>query len=349
MLHSDRRGSMYLPRGTTVRQVCLGVSAIVIYDGRMGLDPKSLKLFTRVVELGTIAAAAEREHIAAAAVSKRLADLEAELGAVLLVRNNKGIQPTATGRILVDLSRRVLNDLDCLREVMRDYARGAAGQVRVFANISAITEFLPEALSTFMARYPKVYIHLQERVSAAIVDAVRSNAADVGILIDRGPMEGIEYRPYRNDQLTLVVPTGHPLARRRTVRFAEALEFEFVGLHVNSQLNLQLLRAASDLGIAWKCRVHVTSYDALAHMVQSRLGIGVLPSRIGRAYAKALRIRLLSLDEPWARRTLVVAVRTFDAMAPAVRLLVEHLLSTPPEPTGRGASQGPRQAPDNAG
>ncbi len=290
----------------------------MIYDGRVALDPKSLRLFTRVVELGTIAAAAAREHIAAAAVSKRLADLEAQLGTPLFLRTNKGIEPTAAGRILVDLSRRVLNDLDSLRRVMREYARGATGHVRLFANISAITQFLPEALSTFMARHPGVHVHLEEGVSGAVADAIASNAADVGILIDRGPLDGVECRPYRRDELALVVPTGHILAARRTVRFAEALEFDFVGLHVNSQLSLQLLRAAGDLGIAWKCRVHVTSY-------------------IGRAYAKALRLRLLSLDEPWTRRTLVVAVRSFSGLAPAPELLVNHLLSDPAQDVSRSA------------
>jgi len=315
----------------------VGGAAIMIYDGRVALDPKSLRLFTRVVELGTIAAAAAREHIAAAAVSKRLADLEAQLGTPLFLRTNKGIEPTAAGRILVDLSRRVLNDLDSLRRVMREYARGATGHVRLFANISAITQFLPEALSTFMARHPGVHVHLEEGVSGAVADAIASNAADVGILIDRGPLDGVECRPYRRDELALVVPTGHILAARRTVRFAEALEFDFVGLHVNSQLSLQLLRAAGDLGIAWKCRVHVTSYDALVHMVESGLGIGVLPRNIGRAYAKALRLRLLSLDEPWTRRTLVVAVRSFSGLAPAPELLVNHLLSDPAQDVSRSA------------
>jgi len=104
-----------------------------------------------------------------------------------------------------------------------------------------------------------------------------------------------------------------------------------VGLHVNSQLSLQNccaqpLTSESPGNAAY----HVTSYDALVHMVESGLGIGVLPRNIGRALRKrGLRLRLLSLDEPWTRRTLVVAVRSFSGLAPAPELLVNHLLSDP--------------------
>jgi DNA-binding transcriptional LysR family regulator len=71
----------------------------------MKLDPLSLRLFVSVVEEGTIAAAAAREHIAAAAVSKRLSELEDQLNTQLLTRSNKGIVVTAAGVALLDMAR----------------------------------------------------------------------------------------------------------------------------------------------------------------------------------------------------------------------------------------------------
>src|SRR5450830_1550436 len=104
----------------------------------MRLDPISLKLFISVLEEGTIAAAAEREHIAAAAVSKRMSEIEAQLGTQLLVRTNKGISATAAGLALSTMARRVLHELDEISVQMQEYASGVRGHVRVFANISAI-------------------------------------------------------------------------------------------------------------------------------------------------------------------------------------------------------------------
>src|SRR5690606_37229619 len=103
----------------------------------MSIDPKSLKLFTSVIKHGTIAGAAESEHIAAAAISRRMSDLENLLGAQLLKRSNKGIEATPAGQALLDLSHRVLNELDDIKLQMQDYATGAKGHVRIFVNISA--------------------------------------------------------------------------------------------------------------------------------------------------------------------------------------------------------------------
>src|SRR2546423_1558472 len=109
----------------------------------VSLDPKSLKLYISVMECGTIAAASKREHIAGAAISRRISDLESFLGVKLVVRSNKGLTPTAAGSALLDLSQRVLNDLDGVRARMAEYAHGLKGHVRVFANMPAISQFLP--------------------------------------------------------------------------------------------------------------------------------------------------------------------------------------------------------------
>lgn len=292
----------------------------------MSLDPKSLKLFTSVIQHGTIAAAAESEHIAAAAVSRRMSDLEASLGTQLLMRSNKGIAATPAGQALLDLSHRVLNELDDIKSQMQGYAAGTKGHVRVFANTSAITEFMPTELSGFLAEHPQVQIHLEERVSSAIVQAVIENNADVGVLTFDGKVEGAELLPYQEDELVAVFPRSHPLAGRRTVRFEDTIEYDYVGLTAGSQVNTQLIRAARELGKPWRSRFRVTSYDALCLMVESGLGIGVLPDRTAYKYAKVFDVHIARLDEPWAPRKIVVCIRSYAALSPTARQLVDRMV-----------------------
>ena len=292
----------------------------------MSLDPKSLKLFISVIEAGTITAAAEREHIAAAAISRRISELEAALGTELVMRSNKGLLPTPAGQALLGLSHRVLNELDEIRALMRDYAQGLTGYVRVYANISSITQFMPAALGGFLKANPSIEIHLEEKTSTAIAQAVLDNLADVGVLVMGAPVAGLEFHPYRQDELVIATPMAHPLARLPEASFEQTLGFDYVGLHAQSQLNLQLTQAASELGRFWKPRIQVTSYDALCLMIEEGLGIGVLPKRIAQSYAKALRIQAVPLAEPWARRDLAVCIRSYAALSPAAQLLVDHLL-----------------------
>lgn len=147
------------------------------------IDPVSLRLFIRVVETGTIAAAAEAEHLSAAAVSKRLSELETVLSSQLLQRTNKGVEPTGAGLALTKLARSALAELDQVRVQMESFSSGVRGLVRVCASMSAITQFLSEPLRSFLDEHPNVQVQLEERLSPMVVKAVAENAADVGIFL----------------------------------------------------------------------------------------------------------------------------------------------------------------------
>ena len=291
----------------------------------MKLDPVSLRLFVAVMEENTIAGAAAREHIAPSAASRRLSELEAALRVELFTRSNKGVEPSAAAFALLHLARGVLNDMDGIATQMRDYTTGARGHVRVVANISAITQFLPGELQSFLARHPQVDVRLQEQISTAIAHSVAENAADIGILNDGVYGERLTLLPYRTDELVLVVPTGHPLARRKSVRLTDALAFDFVGMHPGSAINNQLTRAAAEAQLPLKLRIQVTGYDALCLMVAAGLGVGVMPRGSAALYSGSLAVRTVTLAEPWAQRRLVLCVRSYESLSSVSRLLVDHL------------------------
>lgn len=242
----------------------------------MKLDPVSLRLFVAVMEENAIARAAAREHIAPSAASRRLAELEGTLQVELFSRSNRGTEPTDAAYALLNMARGVLNELDGIALQMRDFRAGVRGHVRVVANISAITQFLPAELPAFMAAHPQVQVRLQEQISSAIAHSVAENAADVGILNHGSYGERVALLPYRTDELVLIAPAGHPLARRRSVRLADALPFDFVGVHPGSAINNQLT-ARRPKPACRPLRIQVTSYDALCLMVSAGLGVGVLP------------------------------------------------------------------------
>lgn len=291
----------------------------------MIIDPLSLKLFVSIIEEGTIAAAAEREHIAASAVSKRISELEDVFHTQLLRRTNKGVVPTEAGITLLQLARGVLHDLNNITLQIREYASGVRGHVRLSANISSINQFLPAEIKSFMNIHPQVHVHLEANISEAIVNAVAENAADVGIITMGAYRHDLEYFPYHSDQLIVITPKEHPLANTRSISFRETLDYDFVGLPVGSALHNQLLRAAHELDRTLKLRIQVNSFDALCLMVEAGLGIGIVPKGAAKPYFKGLRIRSIILDEPWANRDLKLCVRSLDALPAAAKLLVEHL------------------------
>ncbi len=291
------------------------------------LDPTSLRLFVRVVEEGAIALAAAREHIAAAAISKRISDVEELIGTPLLLRTNKGVEPTAAGMELLALARRALHELDQIPEQMQSYSRAVRGLVRLCASSSAIAEFLSPEIKSFLAIHPEVRVQLEERNSTHVVKAVEGNVADIGVFAPVPTPHPLETFPYHSDRLVLITPLGHAVSRNRRVDFAETLECDYVGLQAGSAINLLLLKAAGQSGRELKLRVQVTSFDVLCTMVGSGLGVGVIPQPLARRYAKVAGLRTVALTDAWARRDFQLGVRSVAALTTAARSLLVHLRS----------------------
>ncbi|MFA7402783.1 MAG: LysR family transcriptional regulator [Pelobacteraceae bacterium] len=295
---------------------------------QMIIDPLSLKLFVTIVEEGTIAGAAEREHIAASAVSKRMSELEESFGTRLLRRTNKGVVPTDAGITLLQLARGVLHDMNNLYVQISEYSSGVRGHVRLSANISAINQFLPAEIRSFTDLHPGIHVHLEADISETIMKSVAEGTADVGIITMATYHQDLEFFPYHSDQLIVITPKDHPLAQKKSVSFSETLDFDLVGITVGSALHNQILRAAQEMGKTPKLRIQVNSFDALCLMVEAGLGIGIVPKGAAKPYFKGLRIRPVTLDEPWANRELKICVRSYEALTAAAKLLVDHLKKT---------------------
>ncbi len=193
----------------------------------MRFDLTDLRLFLHVVEAGSITRGAERMHLALAAASTRIRNMEATLGTPLLHRERQGVQPTPAGRTLTHHARVLLQQAERMHSDLAQYAEGIRGHVRLMSNTNALTEFLPEPLSDFLASHPQVNIDLEERLSDEIVGAVAEGTADIGIVAATVEMTGLEILPFRSDRFVLVVAHGHPLAATQTYRFCRSAGFRF--------------------------------------------------------------------------------------------------------------------------
>lgn len=302
------------------------------------LDLVSLSLFSLVVRTGSISKGAELAHLAVGAASKRIADLESAMGTELFERHSRGITLTAAGEALQRHALRILNDVDLMTADLSDYAAGVVGVVRLWANTSATTQFLPSDIAAFAATNPHIRIELEEQNSEQIALAVVDGKADFGIMADQTPTLGLQTTLYRRDHLVLVVPDGHPLARRKSVSFEDALEFDFVGLTRNTSLAKRVESATGGSGFRLKLRIQVRSFDAMCRMVAAGLGIGVLPDAAVQPHLRSMGLRRIGLSEDWACRDLLICARDLGALPKPARLLVNHLTRAPAPPEQARAS-----------
>jgi DNA-binding transcriptional LysR family regulator len=291
----------------------------------MRFDLVDLSLFRHVAEAGSITHGAERAHLALAAASTRIRNMEQTLGAALFVRGHQGVALTQAGRTLLQHARAILRQADRLREDLGAYAGGLAGQIRVLSNTNALTEFLPEALSSFLASHPHVSVDLEERLSDEIVGLIAEGVADLGIVAATVDASTLETYPFRMDRFVLVVAAAHPLAKRGRIAFAQLLEHDFVGLDRASALQRFLADKAARIARPLRLRVQLRSFDAVCRLVECDVGIGIVPETTARRVARTMAIAAIPLIDAWAVRELTICIRSLGELPPYARELVEHL------------------------
>ncbi|MCK7616231.1 LysR family transcriptional regulator [Roseibium sediminicola] len=293
----------------------------------MHYDLFSLSLFLAVASLGSIAKAAELQNIAASAVSRRISELEDLVGTPLFYRRQRGVELTPAGHELRRYARSITAEVGRMDAALSDYSHGKKGTVRIAANTSAITQFLPEDLAEFQENHPDVRIKLVELVSTDILSMVRTGHADFGIISGLTPQEDLKQITYRKDQLVVAAPKGHRILHKSEVSFRDILKEDMVSLQTGSSIQAFLTTKAEEQGMSIQTRVEVMSFDGVRRMVQAGLGVAVLPLGAVQPYLQASEIGMVPVREDWAERSLEIVYRETSSFAKLPRTLVEFLIS----------------------
>lgn len=295
----------------------------------MRFDLTTLNLVLAIADTRSITRGAAREHIAVAAASKRLSDLEARFGVPLFERRARGVEPTEAGRALVRHVRSLHAQLHALESEVVEFSRGIKGHLRVAANAGAISECLPPDLAAFSQAHPQIRISLDDLTSAEVQASVAEGRADVGIFVPPLLDSRLAMRPYRRGVLAVMVPKAHALARRHRVRFEELLDHDIVGVHHGAAVDELLHAEALAQGKPLKARLQVRGFDAIAQLVEAGLGVSVLPAAAAERLAQLFAVQVLALQEPWAEREYLLAVRAQEVLPTVVQRFVDALC--PPE------------------
>lgn len=291
----------------------------------MRYDLTDLRVFLAVADAGNVSRGAERCHLAPSSASLRLKGLEETVGARLLTRQARGVTLTPAGRVMVEHARRCVAQLEQMHADLMPFSQGLSGHITLFANNNAISSHLPDDLARFFVAYPAVRITLEERLSLDIVAAVAAGRADIGVVAVESEHPELVFRPYREDQLVLLTPLQSALGKLRAVDFATCLREPFISLQHGTALHTYLMNHAAALGGRLDLRVQVSGYRAIARLVASGAGIGIVP-RSALEPSDHEQLAIVELAEPWARRNLRVCVqRHQQELNPFLDSLVEIL------------------------
>lgn len=294
-------------------------------------DLVTLRVFVRAAECGRLGEAARQSNLAIAAASRRIALMEERFGVRLFYRSRQGLSLTPAGTALLDSARALLAQARAIDSEMADFAGGMRGTIRIQTNPSAIIQFLPGDLVSFAQQWPDVRLELEENMSSEIVEAVRADRADIGIVVDIAADDGLETHAYRSDRLALLAPRGTFLGRQ-AIDFEEVQDREFVGLVGATSLTRTLLDEAAKADRILRLRMQVRSFDGVCRMVEAGFGLGVLPEIAARGFAASMALDVLPLTNAWATRQMKICVSPSVGKTALARALITHLRITSASP-----------------
>ncbi len=302
----------------------------------MHFDLADLRLFIHIAESPSLTQGARRAHLSPAAASARIKALESQLDSRLLYRDSRGVELTPAGHRLLQHARLIMRQVEYLKSEFTEYGADNAGHIRIFANTTAVTEFLPEVLAGFLAQRPGVTVDLQERLSRDIVRGVLDGSTDMGIIAGPVRAQGLQVLHFSTDCLVLALPVGHPLATEKRVSLRQTLAYQHIGLHEGSTLLTFLRDQVEKLGGNLSLRIQVSSFEAVCRMIEAGVGIGIIPESAAIRHSRTMQLATVELDEPWAVRERSILVRDLEALPGSVRALIATLIpgqNAKPEPS----------------
>lgn len=298
----------------------------------MQFDLTDLRLFVRTAEELNLTRAAARQHLSLAAASARIKALEEQSGLPLFYREARGVKLTPPGEAFLHHARGVLRQTDQLRQELQEYGGGLRGHLRVFANTTAVSDFLPELLPTFLAAHPRVNVDLQEKPNADIPRGVHDGRADLGIVAGQVDTLGLQAIHFSTDRLVLVTPRQHPFAQQADIDFADTLDQDHVGMHQGSTLQNFLAQVTDRLGKPWRLRIQLSSFDAMCRMVGAGVGVAIVPESVARRNLDAMGLALVELRDAWRVRERYLLMRDQATLPAYAAALVQTLLAHYPPP-----------------
>ncbi|MER6995650.1 LysR family transcriptional regulator [Streptomyces sp. NPDC000410] len=291
-------------------------------------DSRYIKTFHEVVRTGSYSAAARALGYTQPAVSQQMKALERDVGTPLFTRVGRGIRLTEAGEALTRHAGTILDSLTAAQQQIDGIARLRSGRVRVCAFPSAGATIIPEAMARLAAEHPGIRVELVESEPPESLRLVAQGACDITLAF-RYPGQSAEIPDELSeirlleDPLTVLLPTGHPLARRRAVRLADLVHERWIAGCLRCRANF--LQACAEEGFSPDVACTTDDNLVMQSLVAAGVGIAMVPALVLSFLChQKVTGRIL---EPHTRRQVYAYVLRDHQRIPATALVLDRLVA----------------------
>jgi DNA-binding transcriptional LysR family regulator len=289
------------------------------------VDTRGLEAFIAIADHASFRAAAGAVHITQTGLSRRLQNLEASLGVMLVERSTRSVALTPIGREFLPRARRLLGDLGVALNEIRESGRSLRGDVTIACVPTVGVHYLPRVIQRYAALYPANRIRILDHASGRVVDAVLRREAEFGITLAGMHHEELASVPLLQDRFVLVCREDHRLAKAKKLAW-KALEpypLIFAGMESGNRRLLDAAIAREKLRL--KASYEVQRSSTAVGLVAEGVGVAIVPELAMQKGAQPA-LRVVQLVAPVISRSLVLLTRRNAYLTPAAKALYELFL-----------------------
>jgi DNA-binding transcriptional LysR family regulator len=246
----------------------------------MMLNLREMEVFRRVMEDGSVTAAAEALHISQPAVSRILQGAEQRLGFALFLRRHKRMIATAEAQALLPDVVSAFAAFDQARQRAIDLRSGRAGVLKIAAIAAFANALLPAAVQRFRASRPDSVVTLQAMTALQAATQVANHQADVGFIIDSMSIPGVSVSDLCATEFGCVMPRKHRLSARRWITPADLENETLICLGRHQPLGMLAMRAFADADVPLRTAIEVSQSTVACALVRAGAGLALL-DRLG--------------------------------------------------------------------
>ncbi|PMS37462.1 DNA-binding transcriptional LysR family regulator [Trinickia symbiotica] len=296
----------------------------------MKIDTTTVRLVLAIVEEGSISRASDKLNLAVAAASRRVSDLEQQLGATLFRRVPHGVQITEAGDKLLQYIRQIDNLVDRLEGDAQALKHGLDGRIIIGAPKAVIIEFLARDIAGLQRKYPGISLKIVEENSKIVQQLLRDKIIDIGIYEKKSGFLDLPQSLYRQDQLVLVYSRPHFRFAEKPLGIDDILDIPIVSLGKGSAILSAVQRAYRSRGRHFPNNFTANGFDTMLAMVRHGLGVGLMPPEVLRSFHPEETLGSMQLEGDWHHRSYVLSAVDWHAQEQTLRNVVAELLAHSP-------------------
>jgi len=243
------------------------------------VELQQLAMLLAVVDSGGYTQAGKALNISHSAIHRQVRLLEEEIQEETLVRIGRRVEPTEAGRILVNLARRIQNEISGAQRQIGETTQLLSGHLSIGTGSSILVSFLPPILQRYRQEFPGVEVYLMTGTADGVIEDIASGKLDLGIVFNPADVppgsHGTRYEILYKEEFFWAVGKGHPLARRKRATLREIAQHPLIMLPRTSHIRRTCERLFENAGLKPRVAMELENEEAIEKLIEIDIGIAL--------------------------------------------------------------------------